>query len=170
MPAIAAENIVITAVMVVGYLIFTGWLTFYFRAKSSSDFMVAARSVPAVVIGILMMSEFIAPKSTIGVAQEAFVEQLFLPNLPRAHHRLVSAHLAKTESAAHDDCKTAFFNTIGAQRTGACAITQAASATAASTASPSRSTTVSIVTASMMKGGASRTWSPLLPSTVPPAG
>ena len=72
MPEVGAENIVITASMVVAYMILTMWMTYRFRATTSSDFMVAARSVPAVVIGILMMSEFIAPKSTIGVAQEAF--------------------------------------------------------------------------------------------------
>ncbi len=61
-----------TIVMAVIYMGITTWLTFRFRAKTSADFMVAARSVPAVVIGVLMMSEFIAPKSTIGVAQSAF--------------------------------------------------------------------------------------------------
>ena len=66
------ENIAITTAMVAAYLVLTAWLTYYFRARTSSDFMVAARSVPAAAIGILMMSEFIAPKSTIGVAQEAF--------------------------------------------------------------------------------------------------
>jgi SSS family solute:Na+ symporter len=64
--------LIITAVLVVMYLGVTTWLTVRYRAKTSEDFMVAARSVPAVVIGVLMMSEFIAPKSTIGVAQAAF--------------------------------------------------------------------------------------------------
>jgi solute:Na+ symporter, SSS family len=64
--------LVMTAVLVVMYLGVTTWLTVRYRAKTSEDFMVAARSVPAVVIGVLMMSEFIAPKSTIGVAQAAF--------------------------------------------------------------------------------------------------
>jgi SSS family solute:Na+ symporter len=59
-------------VMVLAYMAVTSWLTYRFRSKSSADFMVAARSVPALVIGVLMMSEFIAPKSTIGVAQAAF--------------------------------------------------------------------------------------------------
>jgi solute:Na+ symporter, SSS family len=58
--------------MVLAYLAVTTWLTFRYRARSTSDFMFAARSVPALVIGVLMMSEFIAPKSTIGVAQVAF--------------------------------------------------------------------------------------------------
>jgi len=64
--------LVITAVLVVIYLGVTTWLTVRYRARTSEDFMVAARSVPAIVIGVLMMSEFIAPKSTIGVAQAAF--------------------------------------------------------------------------------------------------
>src|SRR5262245_23202433 len=41
---------------------------------------------------------------------------------------------------------------------------------AASTASPRRSTIVSICAASTMNGGAIRTWSPRAPSTVPPIG
>src|SRR6516162_1653442 len=43
-------------------------------------------------------------------------------------------------------------------------------ATAASIASPRRSTIASIVPLSMMNGGARRTWSPRVPSTVPPIG
>lgn len=64
--------LVTTAVLVVIYMAITTWLTWRYRAKTSEDFMVAARSVPAVVIGVLMMSEFVAPKSTVGVAQAAF--------------------------------------------------------------------------------------------------
>ena len=43
-------------------------------------------------------------------------------------------------------------------------------ATAASIASPNHSTIMSIAALSMMNGGASSTWSPRLPSTVPPIG
>ncbi len=64
--------LIVTIVLVVIYLGITTWLTLRYRARTSEDFMVAARSVPAVVIGVLMMSEFIAPKSTVGVAQAAF--------------------------------------------------------------------------------------------------
>jgi hypothetical protein len=45
-----------------------------------------------------------------------------------------------------------------------------AASSAASTASPSRSTILSTSPVVLMKGGASRTWSPLTPSTVPPIG
>ncbi|MGU3463664.1 sodium:solute symporter family protein [Methylobacterium sp. C33D] len=74
MEAVKAHGTVLTVtiVMVVAYLAITTWLTYRYRAKTSADYMVAGRSVPAVVIGVLMMSEFIAPKSTIGVAQAAF--------------------------------------------------------------------------------------------------
>jgi SSS family solute:Na+ symporter len=72
MPGIEMHGTALIIAMVVIYMAITSWLTFYFRAKTSSDFMVAARSVPALIIGVLMMSEFIAPKSTIGVAQVAF--------------------------------------------------------------------------------------------------
>jgi SSS family solute:Na+ symporter len=64
--------LITTIALVVIYMGITTWLTFRYRAKNSEDFMIAARSVPAIVIGVLMMSEFIAPKSTIGVAQAAF--------------------------------------------------------------------------------------------------
>lgn len=64
--------LITTVALVVIYMAITTWLTIRYRAKTSEDFMVAARSVPAIVIGVLMMSEFIAPKSTVGVAQAAF--------------------------------------------------------------------------------------------------
>jgi SSS family solute:Na+ symporter len=54
------------------YIIVTSWLTAKLRSKSSSEFMVGGRGTPAIVIGVLMMSEFIGSKSTIGVAQAAF--------------------------------------------------------------------------------------------------
>jgi SSS family solute:Na+ symporter len=72
MPELQTQGTYILIGMVLAYLAVTTWLTFRYRAKSTSDFMFAARSVPALVIGVLMMSEFIAPKSTIGVAQVAF--------------------------------------------------------------------------------------------------
>lgn len=72
MKGFETESTALIAAMVVIYMVIVSWLTYRFRAKSSSDFLVAARSVPALVIGVLMMSEFIAPKSTIGVAQAAF--------------------------------------------------------------------------------------------------
>jgi solute:Na+ symporter, SSS family len=70
--AIDTHGLAIIVAMVVGYMVATSWLTIRFRAKTTSDFMVAARSVPAFVVGVLMVSEFIGPKSTIGAAQVAF--------------------------------------------------------------------------------------------------
>lgn len=58
--------------MIVFYIIFTAWLTFKLRSKTNDQFMTAAKSIPAFVVGILMMSEFIGAKSTVGTAQEAF--------------------------------------------------------------------------------------------------
>jgi SSS family solute:Na+ symporter len=72
MPEFQTQGTFVLIGMVLTYIALTTWLTFRYRAKSTSDFMFAARSVPALVIGVLMMSEFIAPKSTIGVAQVAF--------------------------------------------------------------------------------------------------
>ena len=66
-----ADTAVIIAV-IVAYIAFTSWLTVKLRSKTSAEFMVGARSVPAIVVGILLMSEFIGAKSTIGVAQAAF--------------------------------------------------------------------------------------------------
>lgn len=66
------QGIAIIVTMVVVYMAITTGLTFYFRSKTNADFMMAARSVPAFVIGILLMSEFIGPKSTVGAAQTAF--------------------------------------------------------------------------------------------------
>jgi solute:Na+ symporter, SSS family len=57
---------------IVAYILLTSWLTIKLRSRTSSEFMVGARSVPAIVVGILLMSEFIGAKSTIGVAQAAF--------------------------------------------------------------------------------------------------
>jgi SSS family solute:Na+ symporter len=62
---------VITA-MVVAYMAVTSWLAIRLRAKTPSDFTVAARSVPAFIVGVLMISEFVGSKSTIGAAQVAF--------------------------------------------------------------------------------------------------
>ena len=58
--------------MVVAYILFTTWLSIRLRSRTSGEFMVAARSMPAFVVGILMMSEFIGAKSTVGTAQAAF--------------------------------------------------------------------------------------------------
>src|SRR6478735_7980656 len=56
----------------IAYIAATALLTVKLRSRDSSDFMVAARSMPAIVVGILMMSEFVGAKSTIGTAQAAF--------------------------------------------------------------------------------------------------
>jgi solute:Na+ symporter, SSS family len=66
------DGTIIIAGILVAYLAVTFWLTLRLRSKTAGDFMVAARSMPAVVIGILMMSEFIGAKSTVGAAQSAF--------------------------------------------------------------------------------------------------
>lgn len=66
-----ADTLIIIA-MVVFYIALTAWLTARSRSTSSSEFMVGARSMPAVVVGILMVSEFVGAKSTIGTAQGSF--------------------------------------------------------------------------------------------------
>lgn len=67
----AAETAVIVA-MIIAYIIFTSWLTMRLRSRTSAQFMNAARALPASVIGVLLMSEFVGAKSTVGTAQEAF--------------------------------------------------------------------------------------------------
>lgn len=67
----AADSLIIIA-MVVFYIALTAWLTARSRSTSSSEFMVGARSMPALVVGMLMVSEFVGAKSTIGTAQGAF--------------------------------------------------------------------------------------------------
>ena len=59
--------------MVAAYILFTTWLTYKLRSKTNAQFMTASRALPAAVVGILMMSEFVGAKSTVGTAQEAYV-------------------------------------------------------------------------------------------------
>lgn len=58
--------------MVVAYLALTAWLTARSRSTTSSEFMVGARSLSPLVVGVLMASEFVGTKSMIGTAQAAF--------------------------------------------------------------------------------------------------
>ncbi|CAH2603158.1 Sodium:solute symporter family protein [Rhodovastum atsumiense] len=62
----------IIVAMIIAYILFTSWLTVRLRSRTSAQFMVAGRALPAAVIGILLMSEFVGAKSTVGTAQEAF--------------------------------------------------------------------------------------------------
>lgn len=66
-----AGSLTISA-MVVAYIALTAWLTARSRSRTASEFMVGARNVPTVMVGILMVSEFVGAKSTIGTAQAAF--------------------------------------------------------------------------------------------------
>ncbi|MBV9998627.1 MAG: hypothetical protein JO015_05880 [Verrucomicrobia bacterium] len=58
--------------MVVAYILLTSWLTVRLRSRTVDQFMTASHSLPAAVIGVLLMSRFIGAKSTVGTAQEAF--------------------------------------------------------------------------------------------------
>jgi SSS family solute:Na+ symporter len=62
----------IIVAMVLGYILFTSWLTVRLRSRTADQFMTASHALPATVIGILLMSEFVGAKSTVGTAQEAF--------------------------------------------------------------------------------------------------
>jgi len=58
--------------MVVVYILVTSVASIRLRSRTSEQFMVAGRSMPAVVVAVLLMSEYIGAKSTIGTSQEAF--------------------------------------------------------------------------------------------------
>ncbi|MCI4235977.1 sodium:solute symporter family protein [Dickeya dianthicola] len=58
--------------MIVFYIAFTSWLTLKLRSNSSAEFMEGSRSLPAFIVGVLLMTEFIGAKSTVGTAQAAF--------------------------------------------------------------------------------------------------
>lgn len=70
-PFTPAETAIIF-IAIAAYIAFTGWLTYRLRSRTNADYMVGGRAMPALVVGVLLMSEFIGAKSTIGTAQEAF--------------------------------------------------------------------------------------------------
>lgn len=72
MNAFSTESTLLIVGMVVAYILFTTWLTWRLRSKSSGDFMEGSRAMPAFIVGIMLMSEYIGAKSTIGTAQAAF--------------------------------------------------------------------------------------------------
>ncbi|WP_068082634.1 sodium:solute symporter family protein [Novosphingobium rosa] len=57
---------------VIAYIVLTSLLALALRSRTNAQFMVGGRSLPAVVVAVLLMSEFIGAKSTVGTAQEAF--------------------------------------------------------------------------------------------------
>lgn len=67
---IGREGLIAGAVIL--YMGLTTVLTYALRSRSNVQFMVAGRALPAAVIGVLLMSEFIGAKSTVGTSQEAF--------------------------------------------------------------------------------------------------
>ncbi|KOA71190.1 sodium:solute symporter family protein [Pantoea sp. CFSAN033090] len=72
MKAFSTESTLLIVGMVVAYILFTTWLTWQLRSKTSGDFMEGSRAMPAFIVGIMLMSEYIGAKSTIGTAQAAF--------------------------------------------------------------------------------------------------
>jgi SSS family solute:Na+ symporter len=57
---------------VLAYMGVTSLIAWALRSRTNSQFMVAGRALPAAVVGVLMMSEFIGAQSTVGTAQAAF--------------------------------------------------------------------------------------------------
>ncbi len=72
MPQFTDSATFIIVGMIVVYIAITGVLTYWLRSRTNDQFMTGARALPAAVVGVLLMSEFIGAKSTVGTAQEAF--------------------------------------------------------------------------------------------------
>jgi len=72
MAAFSTWDTAIIIGMVVIYIIVTSIVSIRLRSRTSEQFMVAGRSMPVFVVAILLMSEFIGAKSTVGTSQEAF--------------------------------------------------------------------------------------------------
>lgn len=72
MQSFSTSDTMIILAMIAVYILGTGWLTLRLKSTTNSQFMVAARAMPPVVVGVLLMSEFIGAKSTVGTSQEAF--------------------------------------------------------------------------------------------------
>jgi len=68
--AYSREVLIIGSVVV--YILLTSILAWVLRSRTNAQFMVGSKALPAVVVGVLLMSEFIGAKSTVGTAQEAF--------------------------------------------------------------------------------------------------
>lgn len=67
----AADTLIIVGI-VITYILFTTWLTYRLRSKTNADFMRGSNVMPAFIVGVLLMSEYIGAKSTVGTAQAAF--------------------------------------------------------------------------------------------------
>ena len=72
MKEFAAVDTLIIIGIVIAYILLTTWLTWRLRSKSAGDFMEGSRAMPAFIVGVMLMSEYIGAKSTIGTAQAAF--------------------------------------------------------------------------------------------------
>lgn len=66
-----ADTAIIMA-MVFAYIVITSWLSVKLRSKTNGEFMNAAKAMPAVIVAVLLMTEFIGAKSTVGTAESAF--------------------------------------------------------------------------------------------------
>jgi SSS family solute:Na+ symporter len=72
MKGLSSSTMIFILAVIAVYIVFTTWLTYRLRSKSTAEFNNAAKSLPAIVVGILLMSEFIGTKSTVGAAESAF--------------------------------------------------------------------------------------------------
>lgn len=68
---VALRHAIIVGSVVV-YILLTSLWAWHLRSRTNAQFMVGGRSLPMAVVAVLLMSEFIGAKSTVGTAQEAF--------------------------------------------------------------------------------------------------
>lgn len=67
-----STSVIIILGIVIAYIIFTGYLSVRWSGKTNSDFMTGSHGLPTIVVGVLMMSQFIGAVTLVGTAQTAF--------------------------------------------------------------------------------------------------
>ena len=110
--SVLRETIIIGPVVV--YILLTSVLAYVLRSLAIAHFMVGSKTLPAVVIAVLLMSEFIGAKSTVGTAHEAFEKAMaagwsllaaaLAPALVlAAHHLNPGRRVARAQAAGAPD-------------------------------------------------------------------
>lgn len=69
---LGSTSMLIILSIVVAYIVLTGYLSIRWSGKTNSDFMTGSRGLPTIVVGVLMMSQFVGAVTLVGTAQSAF--------------------------------------------------------------------------------------------------
>mgnify|MGYP001188596335 CR=1 FL=1 len=72
MRLLSIKSTLIVLGVVTSYIFVTGYLSVRWSGQSNSDFMTGSKNLPAVVVAVLMMSEFVGAITAVGAAQTAF--------------------------------------------------------------------------------------------------